>query len=147
MIHCTAESLPNGFGTNTNARLFVAARRRGLENRAPSAEVQPVSDVFEPDDLVLPRMHGLSPLTGTHLDSLLRNEGKKSLVVLGVSLNLAVTNLVMDAVNRSYSVVLVSDAVVGVPVEYGREVVQHTLALVSTVVTSRQLELVWRSTS
>jgi nicotinamidase-related amidase len=145
VIHCTAENLPGGFGANSNARLFVAARRLGLENRPASAEVQPVAEVFEANDLVLPRFHGLSPLTGTHLDSLLRNQGTRSLIVIGVSINLAVTNLVMDAVNRSYSVVLVSDAVVGVPVEYGREVVRHTLALVSTVVTSRQLELAWRS--
>ena len=94
-----------------------------------------------------PRFHGLSPLTGTHLDSLLRNHGTKTLVVIGVSINLAVTNLVMDAVNRSYQVVLVSDAVVGVPVEYGREVVQHTLGLISTVVTSGQLKVAWRSAS
>ena len=145
VIHCTAESLPDGFGANTNARIFAAARRRGLENRGSSDAVHPVADLFEASDHVLPRFHGLSPLTGTHLDSLLRNNGTKSLVVVGVSINLAVTNLVMDAVNRSYQVVLVSDAVVGVPVEYGRDVVQHTLGLISTVVTSGQLEEAWRS--
>ena len=145
VIHCTAENLPDRFGTNTNARLFVAARRLGLKNRPSSADVRPVADVFEAGDLVLPRFHGLSPLTGTHLDSLLRNQGVHSLIVIGVSLNLAVPNLVMDAVNRSYTVVLVSDAVVGVPVEYGREVIRHSLGLVSTVVTSQQLEQAWVS--
>jgi nicotinamidase-related amidase len=147
VIHCTAESQPDGFGANRNARIFAAARRRGLENRPASDAVQPVADVFAKNDYVLPRFHGLSPLTGTHLDSLLRNHGTQSLVVIGVSINLAVTNLVMDAVNRSYQVVLVSDAVVGVPVEYGREVVQHTLGLISTVVTSGQLEEAWRPAS
>jgi nicotinamidase-related amidase len=144
VIHCTAENLPDGFGANSNARIFAAARRRGVENRPISDAVHPVADLFEATDYVLPRFHGLSPLTGTHLDSLLRNNGTKSLVVIGVSINLAVTNLVMDAVNRSYQVVLVSDAVVGVPVEYGREVVRHTLSLIATVVTSGQLEEAWR---
>lgn len=144
VIHCTAENLPDGFGANSNARIFAAACRRGVENRPISDAVQPIADLFEANDYVLPRFHGLSPLTGTHLDSLLRNNGTKSLVVIGVSINLAVTNLVMDAVNRSYHVVLVSDAVVGVPVEYGREVVRHTLGLISTVVTSGQLEEAWR---
>ena len=144
VIHCTAENLPDGFGANSNARIFAAARRRGVENRPISDAVQPVAELFEANDYILPRFHGLSPLTGTHLDSLLRNNGTKSLVVIGVSVNLAVTNLVMDAVNRSYQVVLVSDAVVGVPIEYGREVVRHTLGLISTVVTSGQLEEAWR---
>jgi nicotinamidase-related amidase len=147
VIHCTAESQPDGFGANRNARIFAAARRRGLENRPSSDAVQPVADLFEANDYVLPRFHGLSPLTGTHLDSLLRNNGTTSLVVIGVSVNLAVTNLVMDAVNRSYQVVLVSDAVAGVPVGYGREVVRNTLALIATVVTSEQLEEAWSPAS
>lgn len=145
VIHCTAESLTDGFGSNNNARIFAAARRRGLENRPASDAVQPVTELFDASDYVLPRFHGLSPLTGTHLDSLLRNNETRSLVVIGVSINLAVTNLVMDGVNRSYQVVVVSDAVAGVPVAYGRDVVRNTLSLISTVVTSKQLEEAWRS--
>ena len=147
VIHCTAEGLADGFGANRNARIFAAARRRGLENRPASDSVRPVADVFAPHDLVLPRFHGLSPLTGTHLDSLLRNQGVKTVVVIGVSLNLAVTNLVMDAVNRAYQVVLVRDAVVGLPVEYGQEVLEHSLALIATIVTSEQLVEAWRPDS
>ena len=41
-------------------------------------------------DVVLPRYHGLSPLTGGPLDSLLRNDGVGTIVVAGVSLNLAI---------------------------------------------------------
>ena len=114
MIHCTAENLPQGLGRNTNARLFVAARRLGMENQPGSDSVRPVSDLGPFDtDIVLPRLHGLSPLTGSSLDSLLRNSGVRALVVMGVSLNVAIPNLVFDAVNRSYQVVLVSDAVAG----------------------------------
>jgi nicotinamidase-related amidase len=117
VIHCTAENLPDGFGANRNARLFDSVRRLGLENRPGSPSVTPVSPLGPVDsDLVLPRFHGLSPLTGSSLDGILRNEGVESLVVLGVSLNLAIPNLVFDAVNRSYRVVLVADAVAGVPV-------------------------------
>ena len=98
-------------------------RRRatlGMDNQPGSDSVRPVSDLGPFDtDIVLPRFHGLSPLTGSSLDSLLRNSGVRALVVMGVSLNVAIPNLVFDAVNRSYQVVLVSDAVAGVPREYG----------------------------
>ncbi len=144
VIHCTAENLPNGFGRNHNARLFASARRRGLENKPGSLAVAPVSQLGPADgDLVMPRLHGLSPMTGSPLDALLRNQGIECLVVLGVSLNLAIPNLVFDAVNRSYRVVLVADAVVGVPVEYGHQVIEHSLSLVSTVVTADELIEVW----
>ena len=66
---------------------------------------------------------------------------------MGVSHNLAIPNLVFDAVNRSYLVVLVEDAVVGVPVAYGRQVIANSLSLVSTVVTADQLIAAWSNRS
>ncbi len=148
VIHCTAENPLHGFGMNRNARLFESARRLGLENRPGTSSVSPVPPLGPADsDLVLPRLHGLSPLTGSPLDALLRNQGVESLVVMGVSLNLAIPNLVFDAVNRSYVVVLVEDAVVGVPVDYGRQVIANSLSLVSTIVTADQLIAAWSNRS
>jgi biuret amidohydrolase len=144
VIHCTAENLPQGLGRNTNARLFVAARKLGMDNQPGSGSTRPVSDLGPFDtDIVLPRYHGLSPLTGSSLDSLLRNSGVRALVVMGVSLNVAIPNLVFDAVNRSYQVVLVSDAVAGVPREYGGQMMEHTLSLVCTIATSAEIVDAW----
>jgi hypothetical protein len=79
VIHCTAENLPQGLGRNTNARLFVAARKLAMENHPGSESVRPVSDLGPFDtDIALPRFHGLSPLTGSALDSLLRNSGVRA---------------------------------------------------------------------
>jgi nicotinamidase-related amidase len=144
VLHCTAENLPHGFGVNTNAKLFVAARKLGMDNAPGSAPVHPCTELGSlGDDIVLPRFHGLSPMTGSSLDPLLRNEGVRTVIVLGVSLNLAIPNLVFDAVNRSYQVILVSDAVAGVPMDYGRQVVEHTLSLVSTLATVDEIEATW----
>ena len=60
----------------------------------------------EPEDLVLTRTHGLGPMSGTDLDPILRNLGITTIVVTGVSVNVAILNLVMDAVNHGYQVVL-----------------------------------------
>ncbi len=146
VIHCTAENLPRGFGVNTNARLFAGARKRGMDNLPGSDSVQPIGALGPFDsDVVLPRLHGLSPLTGSPLDSLLRNNGIRTIVVMGVSLNIAIPNLVFDAVNRSYQVVLVSDAVAGVPPAYGAQMIQHTLSLLCTIATSDEITRTWTS--
>lgn len=146
VVHCTAENLPGGFGGNRNARVFVAARQAGMENVPGSDSVRPIPEVGpEAGDVVLPRYHGLSPMTGSPLDNLLRNDGVTTVVVVGVSLNVAIPNLVFDAVNRSYQVVVVSDAVVGVPVEYGQQVLAHTLSLVATLASAAEVVEAWAS--
>ncbi len=146
VIHCTAEGLPRGFGSNTNARLFAAARKSGMQNLPGSDSVQPIRELGPfGSDIVLPRLHGLSPMTGSPLNSLLRNSGISTIVVMGVSLNVAIPNLVFDAVNRSYQVVVVSDAVAGVPPGYGAQMIEHTLSLVCTIATSDEIVRIWSS--
>lgn len=146
VIHATAENLPGGFGVNDNARLFAGARRNGALNAPGSTSVAPLPELGpEPGDVVLPRYHGLSPMTGGPLDSLLRNERITTLVVTGVSLNVAIPNVVFDAVNRSYQVVVPADAVVGFPAEYGEHVLRNTLALVASVVPTARVVEAWRA--
>jgi nicotinamidase-related amidase len=144
VVHCTAENLPGGFGGNRNARLFAAARKAGMDNLPGSDAVLPVREVGpEPGDVVLPRYHGLSPMSGSPLDQLLRNNEVTTVVVVGVSLNVAIPNLVFDAVNHGYQVVVVSDAVVGTPAEYGAMVLANSIALVATLVTADELVSAW----
>jgi nicotinamidase-related amidase len=75
----------------------------------------------------------------------LRNLGLRTIVATGVSVNVAVTNLVMDAVNLGYDVVLPRDAVAGLPQDYADAVIDNTLALLATVVTTDDLVEAWRS--
>lgn len=145
VVHCVYERRADGRGSNANARLFAALLKAPvrLETGADVARLVPE---FGPEDsdIVLSRMHGLNPMAGTDLDAVLRNLGIKTLVVLGVSVNVAITNLVMDAVNLSYQVVLVRDAVAGVPTEYADAVIDNTLSLLATLVTTEQLVGLWR---
>lgn len=134
VVHAIAERRSDGRGASRNARLFRAAERLAVRQTAGTwatelAEEIPVAD----SDLVLRRLHGLSPLAGTGADALLRNLGIRTLVVTGVSANVAVPNTVFDAVNLGYEAVVPADAVAGVPQEYTDAVLRHTLALVATV--------------
>src|SRR5207253_6714052 len=97
----------------------------------------------EDSDLVLPRYHGLSPMTDTGLDAVLRNMGVSTIVGVGVSVNVAMTNFAFDAVNRGYQFVLPRDAVAGTPAEYVEAVLQNTLAYVATVTTADEIIAAW----
>jgi nicotinamidase-related amidase len=55
----------------------------------------------------------------------------------------AITNLVMDAVNHGYQVVLPRDAVCGVPADYADAVIDNTLALLATVTTTDEIAAAW----
>jgi nicotinamidase-related amidase len=146
VVHCTAYRRADGKGANHNARLFLGVRRSPVALLPGTPEVEVVPELGpEPDDLVLTRTHGLDPMAGTDLDPVLRNLGVRTIVVTGVSVNVAVTNLVMDAVNRGYDVVLPRDAVCGIPQAYADAVIDNTLALLAAVVTTDDLLELWGS--
>ena len=144
VIHCTAERRADGLGANTNARIFqyMARAETKLLPGSPAAEIVPEIEVAE-SDLVLPRLHGLSPFQGTELDFVLRNLGVSTIVGVGVSVNVAIQSFAFDAVNASYQMVIPRDAVAGFPAEYVDAVFEHTLGAVATVSTSADIARAW----
>ncbi|MGI5217863.1 cysteine hydrolase [Nocardia sp. CA-290969] len=144
IVHCLVTRRADGLGTNHNAKLFALGRRGvAVTPGSPGAQLLPE---FGPDpaDLVLTRSHGLGPMGGTDLDPVLRNLGVSTIVAVGVSLNVAIPNLVMDAVNAAYEVVLPRDAVAGVPPEYGAAMIDNTLSLLATITDTRELLGIWK---
>lgn len=144
VIHCLIQRRPDGRGSNTNARLFAAAKSFSAD-LTPGTAGASVLPEFGPDpgDLVLTRTHGVGPMGGTDLDPVLRNLGIKTIVGVGVSVNVAIPNFVMDAVNRSYQFVLPRDAVCGYPRQYAESVIDNTLSLLATVTTSQAVVATW----
>ncbi|MGW8358027.1 cysteine hydrolase [Streptomyces wedmorensis] len=146
VMHAVAERRPDGRGANSNARLFRAAGRLPVQQLRGSAAVR-IAEPIEvaEEDLVVRRLHGLSPLAGTDVDALLRNLGCRTLIVTGVSVNVAVPNAVFDAVNLGYTVVVPADAVAGVPADYTPAMIRHTLALVATITTTDEVLDCWKA--
>jgi biuret amidohydrolase len=144
VVHCLIQRWPDGRGSNTNARLFAAGRSftADLTPGSPGASLLPELGPA-PSDLVLTRLHGVGPMTGTDLDSVLRNLGIKTIVGVGVSVNIAITNFVMDAVNIGYQFVLPRDAVSGYPREYADSVIDNTLSLLATVTSTEAVVAAW----
>ncbi|MFE1774965.1 cysteine hydrolase [Streptomyces sp. NPDC059008] len=145
VLHAVAERRPDGRGASRNARLFKAAERLPVQQIIGSTAVRvadpiPVSEA----DLVVRRLHGLSPIAGTDVDALLRNLGCRTLVITGVSANVAIPNAVFDAVNLGYTAVVPADAIAGVPADYTPAMVRNTLALVATITTTQDVLAGWK---
>lgn len=143
VVHCLVHRRADGLGSNHNAKLFAIGRHSvAMEPGSEGATLLPEFGPG-PTDLVLRRWHGLGPMGGTDLDAVLRNMGVRTIVAVGVSLNVAIPNLVMDAVNAAYEVVLPRDAVAGIPTDYGQAIIDNTLALLATVTTTDALLEAW----
>src|SRR5262249_38220498 len=97
----------------------------------------------EESDIVMSRMHGMSPMNDTGVDPVLRNLGVTTIVLTGVSLNVAIPNITMDAVNRGYYVVIPRDAVAGVPAECGEARRRTTRAMLAFLPPTDELISLW----
>ncbi|AWK09346.1 cysteine hydrolase [Streptomyces spongiicola] len=146
VMHAVAERRPDGRGAGSNAPLLRAALRLPVQQHSGSRAVRVAEPIEVADeDIVVRRLHGLSPVAGTGVDALLRGLGCRTLVVTGVSANVAIPNAVFDAVNLGYTAVVPADAIAGVPPEYTSAMIRNTLALVSTVTTTCEVLACWRA--
>ncbi|MEV8308350.1 cysteine hydrolase [Streptomyces flavidovirens] len=145
VLHAVAERRPDGRGASNNARLFRAAARLPVQQLSGTTAVRVAEPIEVADeDLVVRRLHGLSPLSGTDVDALLRNLGCRTLLVTGVSANVAIPNAVFDAVNLGYTAVVPADAIAGVPADYTPAMIRNTLALVATITTTDEVLACWK---
>ena len=144
VVHGVAERRKDGKGASTNTRLFQYAARSGVQLTPGTPAVEVVAEIGVAEgDIVLSRLHGLSPFAGTELDAILRNEGIRTVVAAGVSVNVAVLNLAFDAVNAAYQVVIPRDAVAGFPADYVEAVFANTLGAIATLVKTKKILEIW----
>jgi nicotinamidase-related amidase len=145
VIHATAAHQPDMWGANDNARVFHGVLKSPVRLVIGAEAVEVLDEIgVEENDILFFRQHGLSPMQGTELDSLLRNAKVTTIVIAGVSANIAIPNTTFDAVNRSYQVVIPRDAIAGTPVEYTEQVLKHTLGYIATITTTEDLVTAWK---
>jgi nicotinamidase-related amidase len=136
VVHCTAEFRADRAGTIVNTPLHAAVLRRPDHLLRGTAATELVPELGPaPQDIVCSRTHGVSPFAGTSLDATLRGLGARTLVVAGVSVNLGILGLCIEAVNYGYQVALMADSTSRVPHSYAERVVRTTLALIATLTT------------
>ena len=148
VVHCTAVSRADGAGSTANCKIFsLAARQRREQGHGatdlgtPGAEV--IAALDDPRDIVVSRLHGMTPFTSTSLDQILRNLGIRTVIATGVSVNLGVMGMALSALDLGYQVVIPRDAVAGVPREYADAVLDNSLSLIATLTTSDEILAAW----
>jgi len=144
VVHCVAHYRADAAGSALNCPLLTALFKAGspMVSGSPEAQIIPELGV-QPSDLVCSRSSGVSPFGGTNLDTTLRALGVEVLVVAGVSVNVALLGLVIEAVNHGYKVILPTDCVAGVPKEYADSVVKNTLSMLAVRTTAAEIAKVW----
>ena len=146
VVHALVEWAADRRGTPLNTPLAAALARNPGQMLEGTAAVEPVPALGDTSgDLRSVRRHGLTPFTGTDLDALLRSLGTTTVVAIGVSLNVGMLGLCLNAADLGYRVVVPTDATVGVPGEYGAQVLQHSLAPVATLTTTTALLENWQA--
>lgn len=146
VVHCTAGFAADRAGSPANAPLITAMLRRAEHLLEDTDAVELVPGLGDcSGDLVSHRRHGVAPFGGTDLHDQLRALGVDVVVATGVSLNLGIVGLCVEAVDLGYRVVVPRQAVAGVPDDYAGAVMEHTVALVATVVDVDELVSMWEA--
>lgn len=137
VVHCLAVARPDGGGRSSNAPLLRTSTDGLVAGTERAEVVEPLRP--EPADYVVARHHGVSPFHGTELDSILRNLGVRTIVATGVSVNVALTGMVIEAVNFGYEVVVPTDAIAGAPADYEQAQIQYCLRHLARLSTAAEV--------
>jgi nicotinamidase-related amidase len=145
VIFCNVAYRADGRGQAANAPMFAAMKRlpgHMIDGTAATAVVAGLD--AGPEDFVISRAHGMSPFTGTALDATLRGLGVRTVIATGVSLNIGVFAMVVEAVGLGYRAIVPRDCTAGVPPAYGDQVLDNSLAPLATLASGEALVALWQ---
>jgi nicotinamidase-related amidase len=142
VVHATYEGLLGGSHTGT-ARLWRALGPATTDwsTKAPASQV--IGDLLAPTDVVVPRHHGLFPTLDTELLPVLDGLGVRTVVLAGVSLNLALPFTAGHVTQAGFRLLVPRDAVGGTPVEYAKQVLDNSIAVLGRLTTVDDLITEW----
>lgn len=142
VVHATYEGGLGCAPTGTAPLWRTLARR--TEHFAPGhPDTEVLPELLGDGDLVLPRHHGLCPTKDSELMPVLRGRGVRTVVLTGVSVNVALMLAAGDLSHEGFTVVVPADAVGGTPADYVRQVLRNSLAMLATLTTVDDLLTHW----
>jgi nicotinamidase-related amidase len=144
VVHLTYVPTFDGRSTNRNTPLqhMMEPLTSGWIAGSPGTQV--VDEIgVDPGDLVLPRHSGMSPTHSTELFAVLRNIGVRTVVLAGVSLNVAIPVSAIELADEGFGVAVPRDSVAGTPAEHADSMLRHTLRLLATITTADEVIAAW----
>ena len=136
VIYVTDERRPDGLGEATNLMVnrSITGARRSQGHGPIVKELTP-----HPEDITIAREHGMSGFFTTPLDSYLRNLGITTVILTGVSANIAVNSTSIEAMNRGYRVIVPSDCIAGDPPEFVDQLLRYVIRNVAIVAPAQSI--------
>jgi len=92
-----------------------------------------------PQDFVLERTVGVDGSYGTQLYPVLRQLRRTTMLMAGVSTNIAIESIVRASVNRGFDMVVIEDCCASYPDEWHRFSIENILPLISTVSSAEEV--------
>lgn len=142
VVHATYEGSLGGRPTGT-ARLWRVLGPATAEWAPGTSATAVVPELLAATDLVIPRHHGLFPTLDSELLPVLKGLGVTTIVLAGVSLNLAITHTAGHATQAGFDLVVPRDAVGGTPSSYADQVLDNTIAVLGRLTSVDELIHEW----
>jgi nicotinamidase-related amidase len=142
VVHATYEGNLGGRPTGT-ARLWRVLGPATADWAPGSASTTVLPELLAPTDMVLPRHHGLFPTLDSELLPVLKGWDVRTIVLAGVSLNLAITHTAGHVTQAGFDLVVPRDAVGGTPQDYAKQVLDNTIGVLGRLTTVDQLIGEW----
>jgi nicotinamidase-related amidase len=142
VVYVTDERRPDGLGGADNLMVnrSITSDRPNPGHGPIVAELTP-----HPQDIWIKREHGMTGFFTTPLDAYLRNLGITTVIVTGVSANIAVNGTSIEAMNRGYRVIVPNDGIAGDPPEYVEMLLRYTLRNVAMIAPVSSITAYWDS--
>jgi len=97
----------------------------------------------EPGDTTLERRSGLTGFHRSGLDEALRERGARTVVLVGVSLNIGIPGTAIEAVNHGYVVVVPPDCVAADPAGFAAHALAHQMRQLAFLAPSDAILATW----
>ena len=136
VVHAPIAHRPD-FADVPPTSLIAALARKHRRMTEGSAEVDFVAALVpEAQDLVVWRSSGMVAFNGTALDAILRRLGVATVVLSGVSTNLAIAGCALTAADLGYQVVIAEDCIAGSDPRSHAVIVEAQLRMIARIATA-----------
>jgi nicotinamidase-related amidase len=142
VVHATYEGSLGGNHIGT-ARIWRTIGPATAGWAPGTVATQVIPELLAPSDLVLPRHHGLFPTLDSELLPVLKGLGVRTVVLAGVSLNLALPVTAGHTTQAGFRLIIPRDAVGGTPADYAEQVLDNTIAVLGRLTTVDDLIAEW----
>ena len=113
----------------------IMRRNRLLRLDSPSSAIHPSVDV-QPDDIISERRQGITAFHGSDLANTLRSLCVDTLILTGVSTNIALVGMSIEAVNRGFGVAIPEDCTAGATPQTHAHAINDTLPALASITES-----------